>query len=95
MPDGYSFKKMEPIHRYEIDKKYLELRNKEHYCVVDLVQKELKEKTVDRNKKTCRKINQYDLMGRYIKTWNSIKEAENELGIQNISSVCSKKKKSF
>lgn len=33
----------------------------------------------------CKKVNQYDLEGNYIKTWNSIKEAEKEVGSNHIS----------
>ena len=33
----------------------------------------------------CKKVNQYDLDGNYIKTWNSIKEAEQEVGSTHIS----------
>lgn len=33
----------------------------------------------------CIKVNQYDLDGNYIKTWNSIKEAEKEVGSTHIS----------
>ena len=32
----------------------------------------------------CKKVNQYDLDGNYIKTWNSIKEAEKEVGTSHI-----------
>ena len=32
----------------------------------------------------CKKVNQYDLDGNYIKTWNSIKEAEKEVGTIHI-----------
>lgn len=33
----------------------------------------------------CKKVRQYDLNGNYIKTWNSIKEAEKEVGSTHIS----------
>lgn len=33
----------------------------------------------------CKKVDQYDLEGNYIKTWNSIKEAEKEVGSTHIS----------
>ena len=43
--------------------------------------------------KRYKKVNQYDLNGNLIKTWNSIKEAGNELGIctSTITKVCKKK----
>ena len=40
-----------------------------------------------------KKINQYDLEGNYIKTWNSITEAQNFLHIKNISEVCRGRRK--
>lgn len=42
------------------------------------------------NNKLSKKVNQYDLQGNYIKTWNSISEAKKELSIANgsISAVC-------
>jgi hypothetical protein len=39
----------------------------------------------------CKKVNQYDLEGNYIKTWDSIKEAEKETGSRHISQ-CAKGK---
>lgn len=46
--------------------------------------------------KTSKKVNQYDLEGNYIKTWNSIMDIERELGINNsnISSCCNGNKNS-
>ena len=35
-----------------------------------------------------RKINQYDLEGNFIKTWNSISDAEKSLNIQSIGKIC-------
>lgn len=32
----------------------------------------------------CKKINQYDLKGNYIKTWNSVAEAQKEIGSSHI-----------
>ena len=44
--------------------------------------------------KMGKKINQYDLNWNFIKTWNSMREAERELGVlnQNISLCCMKKR---
>ena len=41
-----------------------------------------------------KKILQYDLNGNFIKEWDSIKDAEVNLNIHSISSVCNKKLKS-
>lgn len=45
------------------------------------------------NRKKCKKINQYDLQGNFIKTWDSIKEACENLNINpsHVSSCCRKK----
>ena len=41
----------------------------------------------------AKKVNQYDLQGNYIKTWDCIKDASNELNIRNYSiSLCCKGK---
>lgn len=32
----------------------------------------------------CKKVNQYDLKGNYIKTWNSVVEAQKEIGSSHI-----------
>lgn len=47
-------------------------------------------KTVKTNHTTAKKVNQYDLKGNFIKTWNSITEAANELKIcgSKITCVC-------
>ena len=49
------------------------------------------EKTLNEFRK---KILQYDLNGNFIKEWDSIKDAEVNLNIHSISSVCNKKLKS-
>ena len=38
-----------------------------------------------------KKVNQYDLNGNFIKTWNSIKEANNFYGTSHISECCNDK----
>lgn len=43
-----------------------------------------------------KKVNQYDLQGHYIKTWDSIKDIKRELGWEgNISKVCSKNRLNY
>lgn len=39
------------------------------------------------------KVNQYDLNGNFIKTWNTINEAQKTLNINNISMCCNNKRK--
>ncbi len=89
LPDNYSFVMSKAIHVYDIDEELYSFRDKSHYRIVDLIKQESKEKTISRNIKTAKKINQYDLNGIFIKTWDSIKEAEEILNIQNLSSVYS------
>ena len=43
------------------------------------------QRTIDKNNK---KVNQYDLNGKYIKTWESIKQAQDYYNIKHISSCC-------
>lgn len=53
-------------------------------------------KKYGKENKTSKKINQYDLHGNFIKTWDSIMDVERELGINNgnISSCCNGNKNS-
>lgn len=46
------------------------------------------------SKTLAKKVNQYDLDGNFIRSWNSHKEAETTLHIFNISSVLSNRRKS-
>lgn len=48
-------------------------------------------------KKMCKKINQYDEKGNLIKTWNSLNEASEKLGINasSISNCCRKRTKTY
>lgn len=39
-------------------------------------------------KKHKKKVNQYDLDGNYIRSWNCIKDAENFYGIKSIGKIC-------
>ena len=43
---------------------------------------------IEYNERHKRKINQYDLNGNFIKTWNSIKDAENFLNLKYSGSIC-------
>jgi hypothetical protein len=42
---------------------------------------------------TSKKVDQYDLDGNFIKTWNSIREAKDATGASNISTACKLNKK--
>lgn len=52
-------------------------------------------KKYGKENKTSKKVNQYDLDGNLIKTWDSIKDVERGLDINNgnISSCCNGKKR--
>lgn len=49
-------------------------------------------KRIGKENKLSKKVNQYDLQGNYIKTWNCVEEARKVLHISNISSVCNGKR---
>lgn len=53
-------------------------------------------KKYGKENKTSKKVNQYDLKGNFIRTWNSIMDVQRSLGISNgnISSCCNGKKTS-
>lgn len=42
--------------------------------------RKIREKIKELNKMNCKKVNQYDLQGNYIKTWNSCVEASKQFG---------------
>lgn len=74
-----------------------ETRNKmsENHCDISgdknpMRRKEVAEKFFGSNNPKSRKVEQYDLKGNYIKTWDCIKDVERELNINasNISSCC-------
>lgn len=83
----YSFDVLTPIYDYDLDDIFYSDINKRYLNLKEDILKIISHNTIDRNKKTCRKVNQYDLNGKYIKTFNSIKEAINETGAKSITGV--------
>ncbi len=79
--NGYYFAKLERIAPYNIPEEYLEMRNEAHISAVkNIIAKDMHDKTVSRNKKTAKAVNQYDLKGHYIRTYPSIVEAKKTIG---------------
>lgn len=67
--------------------------NKQNNCVDNLEwctysENELHAFNKNLKKPPCKKINQYDLQGNFIKTWNSIKEANKFYKTSHISECC-------
>ena len=86
--EGYSFKALEPIQTYDIDPELYKIRSEKHLGVRKLFQSQAREKTIARNKAHVKRINQYDLDGHYIQTFDSIAEAKrNVSGTGSISAV--------
>lgn len=52
------------------------------------ISESLKGKRTGADSPYARKVDQYDLQGNFIKTWDSIVDAENELHVRGISSCC-------
>ena len=90
LPDSYSFDRLPEIHTYDIDENLYLIRNEYHYRIVQLMKETKAEKTITRNKSTVRKINQYTMDGKYLKTWDSIAEARRSCsGLSSISAALS------
>ena len=60
----------------EIPDEYISLKDTNHYNIKDIVADNLKQTTVKRNVSSTRSINQYELSGKYICTYPSIKSAK-------------------
>ena len=56
-------------------------------------QHNLQKRRIGKDNPLSKKVYQYDLIGNFIKEWNSIQEVEKNLKISNISSVCYGKRK--
>jgi len=76
LPDEYSFVKMPEIHTYDITDELYSIRDEYHYRITQLTKTEKRNKTIERNKKSTKRINQYSTDGKYIKTWDSIADAK-------------------
>ncbi len=89
---GYSFDVLPAIYSYDVSKDFYTTRNNEHFNIKSVIQKEVTKSTLLRNKNMAKRINQYSLEGRYIKTWNSIKEAKNNVpNTQGLTACLSEK----
>lgn len=53
----------------------------------DLISIQLRKNT-ELNQDKAKKVNQYDLNGVFIKTWNSVEEAKKETGIKHLDGCC-------
>ena len=88
--NGYKIIVLNAIYDYELDDSFYTTRNKEHYIIKDIISCRVSEKMIRRNESYKKRVNQYDLEGKYIKTFNSIKEATDSIG-QSISHILSDK----
>lgn len=73
---GYYFKQLPLMFINEIPDEYISLKDTNHYNIKDIVADNLKQTTVKRNVSSTRSINQYELSGKYICTYPSIKSAK-------------------
>ncbi len=78
---GYYFEILPPIMPYNIDPELTALKNKEHFRIKDIIDKDHKNKTIQRNLLTRKPINQYTLEGKYVRTFPSIVEARKSITV--------------
>ena len=77
--EGYYFEILSPIEPYNVDPELADLENTEHYRLKDIIEKEHKNKTIQRNLLTRKPINQYTLDGKYLRSFPSIVEARKSI----------------
>ncbi len=73
--EGYYFEILPKMMPYNVDVELQELESKEHLRIKDVVEKEWKGNTVQRNISGKKPINQYSLDGKYLNTFSCVKEA--------------------
>ena len=88
LPDSYSFERLPEIHTYDIDEDLYLIKNEYHYRIVQMMKGRKTEKTITRNKGNVKRINQYTIEGKYIRTWDSIADARHSCsGLSSISAA--------
>lgn len=79
LPEEYKFEMLSSMNKFDIDPSNYELRDPYHYRIVTLMRERRRTTTVQRNSESKKKINQYSLEGKYIRTWSSIIEARDSI----------------
>lgn len=79
--EGYYFEILPPIMPYNIDAELTALENKEHYRIKDIIDKDHKNKTIQRNYETRKPVNQYTLDGKYVRSFPSLVEARKSITV--------------
>ena len=74
--DDYEFKAMPAIQVYNIDPSLYEISDESYLDISKRLLKQRSETTILRNKEGTRRVNQYDLDGHYIRTFDSIADAK-------------------
>ncbi len=80
------------IHKYDIDDSLYDISSPEHLSIRELTSSQVRNKTIQRNKSMKKPVNQYDLDGRYIQTYESIDYVKKHVdGCSSIGAVLSDK----
>ena len=91
--EDYEFVAMPEILRYDINPSLYEIRDESHFDISKKLLERRSKITIQRNLEGARKINQYDLEGHYIRTFDSIAEIKKTVpGTGSISQVLAGKK---
>ena len=76
---GYTFKTLPEMHRYNIKDELYEISSPEHLKIREITAAQASAKTIQRNKAGVKPVNQYDLDGKYIRTFTSIAAAKRSI----------------
>lgn len=86
--EGYYFEILPTMLPHNVDVELLELEDKRHYCIKEIIEKNARKAVIRRNKEYCKPINKYSLDGKYICTFPSISEAMRSIGRDGGGAVC-------
>ena len=85
---GYYFERLSSMHIYDIPSEYYSIIDESHYVIKKIIADNLKNTTIVRNLLSSKPINQYNLDGKYIRSYRSISEAKRILRGKKGDAIC-------
>lgn len=86
--EGYYFEIYPTMMPHNVDVDLLELEDKKHYRIKNIIEQKTKRNVLKRNKEGRKPINKYTLDGKYICTFASIKEAMQSIKFSKGGAIC-------